>query len=90
MSVFIILPHTQGGTKVLWGPTKMPALAGVTTIHTACRQTRFTLQGNIEAWANIFAKVIPFCQAYLGGHGNEYQSTGEVNHKQNTKEQRAG
>ena len=46
VSVFIILPHTQGGTKVLWGPTKMPALAGVTTTATAttavtaCRQTR--------------------------------------------------
>ena len=46
--------------------------------------------GNIEALANIFAKVKPFCQAYLDGHGDEYQSKGEVNHKQNTKKQRAG
>ena len=43
---------------------------------------------NIEA--NILAKVKPFCQAYIRGHGNEYQSKGEVNHKQNKQKQRTG
>ena len=45
---------------------------------------------NIEALAKILAKVKPFCQAYIRGHGNEYQSKGEVNHKQNTQKTKKG
>ena len=45
---------------------------------------------NIEALAKILAKVKPFCQAYIRGHGNEYQSKGEVNHRIRKKQKKGG
>ena len=45
---------------------------------------------NIEALAKILAKVKLFCQAYIRGHGNEYQSKGEVNHRIRKKQKKGG